>query len=141
MNNRIYRFRAWDKKNKRFISPFFVRITGFGKIWILSENLDYVLDDENNVEITQFTGLCDKNGKEIYEGDIIKIRTKKIEEIVWIKCHDLTDTKAYFDLEANQCWDNGNSYEDYDDRWERNENIAVIGNIYENPELLNEEAI
>jgi len=113
---REIKFRAWDKKNKRFISPFFVRITGFGKIWILSENLDYVLDEENNIEITQFTGLCDKNGKEIYEEDIVK-------------------TKIGIGYVFNRlgCW-----FVEFQKElgYFSSSDIEVIGNIYENPELL-----
>lgn len=82
----------------------------------------------------RFTGLLDKNGKEIYEGDILRLDENK--EIVWIKCLNLACTKAFFDLEAKCKWDNGYSYEDYSEDWELIENKEVIGNIYESKHLL-----
>jgi uncharacterized phage protein (TIGR01671 family) len=77
------------------------------------------------LRIMQYTGLKDKNGKEIYESDIIThSRDGGLAEIIW------NEDQACFDI----CWDDEHDtlptemY--YHERWE------VIGNIYENPELL-----
>lgn len=65
----------------------------------------------------QFTGLKDKNGKEIYEGDIVK--TVKED---WVK--------VYYDRGNYWVWRYQLAY-----LWETG--VEVIGNIYENPELIN----
>ncbi len=150
MNN--LKFLAWDKKEKR-LSP--VWSIGF-KGWDGQEDsiINYVEIErdgtvevfENEVVLMQFTGVKDKHGVEIFEGDIICIKTKHYDsdkkkdywkkEIVWIKSVGLCYTKAYFDLTGKRKWDNDESYEDFRDDWEECDNIEVIGNIYENSELL-----
>ena len=77
--------------------------------------------------LMQFTGLKDKNGKEIYEGDIVKNFAENFYVIKWFsKGFEMGSTKA-----KGRYWCTTN------DDWNCCE---VIGNIYENPELLEPEA-
>lgn len=72
-------------------------------------------------ELMQSTGLKDKNGVEIYEGDILKTRIGGYEQVSPYVVEDMR--KLYFELKR-------------DDSYYRIQETEVIGNIYENPELL-----
>lgn len=109
---RPIKFRAWDKEKGEMIS------------WKeLSTTYASFLNTPNDWlhEAMQFTGLLDKNGKEIYEGDIVKAMLEV----------PITPTKVWWMPNSAQFGLYG---------WTRNidefEEIEVIGNIYENKELL-----
>lgn len=105
---RVIKFRAWNKFKSEMYDPMPI--------------IDFTLVRINAVILMQFTGLLDKNGKEIYEGDIVAN-----EDYV-------ENAHAWQDIGQRQIeWDNDNS----SFIGMNGEKITVIGNIYETPELLN----
>lgn len=82
----------------------------------------------DNGIICQYTGLHDKNGKEIYEGDIIELKANN-------GCCEMTGIIIYdeYDL-AFELRDIGEGTQEC--LWYTEQELEVIGNIYDNPELL-----
>ena len=126
---RDIKFRFWSPDNM-MISDHNEWCEGTGINEALKASAEY------DYKIMQFTGLTDKNGKEIYEGDIIKTKDKFNPIYVMksiIPWPVLEDSKG--------CdYDNGDYYSGYDVQCHPWSSFEVIGNIYENPELLESES-
>jgi hypothetical protein len=114
MEKRIIKFRAWDKEHKKMIYEIPLATVNF--YGSLEEFFKYT-------ELMQYTGLEDKNGKEIYEGDILFNPNDRYEyyEVRW------NSKEACFEL-----GDDGSLMSKYGlaSFW------GISGNIYENPELI-----
>lgn len=82
--------------------------------------------------IGQFTGLHDKNGKMIFEGDIVKTKYGRPCEVKWLS----TPCFIGFDLSPKIAFSKFKAPDHYD--LYAPENLEVIGNIYDNPKLLEE---
>ena len=122
---REIKFRAWVKDRKAIFEVVLINYVT-KKVTYLLERVGHLLsirhEKFNDIELMQYTGLKDKNEKEIYEGDIFHIGSKKILYVVeWIDCG----------LKGRQIKNISWIGLDY---WK--DDIEVIGNIYENPELL-----
>lgn len=128
MNN--LKFRAWDKKHKEMFEV--VKIEFNPNIFYMAKEPAWiVIRAKNEIELMQSTGLFDKNGVEIFEGDIV-IDTvgPQIKMVVkWI------DDCAAFRTVGTYEGENFVGYVGHETKFGKN-TCQVIGNIYENKEML-----
>ena len=122
---REIKFRAWHKEKKIMGEVLGIDIL-HKEIFFSNEDVDcYEHTDFKDIELMEYTGLKDKNNKEIYEGDIVTLHNSKYKVI-------FNSKEAGFvlrddEFEMNIPFTNNN-----------NKRMEIIGNIYENPELLKE---
>ncbi len=125
--NKIIKFRVWDNLLNEWGDPSaFLGVTNRG--FLISENDSNTL----NSIIQQFTGLLDKNNKEIYEGDILILENMNPVEVKF--------SRGMFGVDSSK-YEFGNDNEPLDEHLSLVDDIEcvdgkIIGNIFENPELL-----
>ena len=128
-----YKCRAWDKKGKGFVNGF--NMIGFSTAHGATGSVLQRYSSEwsmNEVVLMQSTGLADRNGAEIFEGDIGKMHGDAVLVSFWYgrlvcvlppDCHSEAEGECKFDEIHDAAI-----------------HMEVIGNIHQNPELLTESA-
>lgn len=133
------KFRVWDTEEQKWYKPTFkaymkelhdihVDLDGSLLIRTINESGKYVTIHESmfegRYELLQSTGLKDINGKEIYEGDIVKNKINEVGYIEWSKCRfnfcDSVGRFYLFSIGARKPFE-------------------ILGNIYEDPHLIEED--
>jgi uncharacterized phage protein (TIGR01671 family) len=131
---REIKFRAWDTVEKKMKLPTLLRLcrdlpytddNNNGKVFQMQcngrENIEYF---NGRIELMQYTGLKDKNGKEIYEGDIVICPVHE-ESVDYLQLEAGDKNHVTRTICIPDCYQEGLP-----------EDCEVIGNVHENPELL-----
>ena len=174
MINREIKFRVWNGSEMVYdviVGIFGIFYVNRGNTFGLDENDSASLTPFNtrypdNTPVMQFTGLKDKNGKEIYEGDIIQFKFYNVYKRWWARIEQIPIIEAECEAQRNDvktqvsfvCYSDGGFYlkDGYPlilsdvargqrfkigrsnscDTEEKQWDFEIIGNIHENPELL-----
>ncbi len=130
---REIKYRAWDKKENEFIYAEPI----FGFFPSIGANEENTMAFNDRYAIQEFTGLFDKAGKEIYEGDIVRTEHPQIRE--WSDTNPEIRIIGWDDIEAKFAFYKTNK-EKQGSGWCFTKNIflgsVIIGNIFENKELV-----
>lgn len=129
--NRKIKFKAWVMKEKEMTEVLSFEMREDGKLYVLYKDNTKCTLGKFAVELLQFTGLIDKKGREIYEGDVVSIRIAEtsIEHKTVVKFRNgafianIIDKNDYIYI-----FHHGFNKDDFE----------VLGNIYENSELVEE---
>lgn len=126
---REIKFRAWLKEDKKMVNVETMDFTDKSIQYLKKSEINnaYILRRESfvDVELMQYTGLEDKNGKEIYEGDIVVLNNIENDNMCIVRYEH-----SSYRLEG---WSLREDLSNVEDRF-----LEVVGNIYESKNLLAE---
>ncbi len=132
----IPKYRAYDSGSlSRMYQPDEVMV-GDGNIWIIDEDSvagDWIVN--NDIHLMQSTGLFDRNGKEIFEGDMVKRYRSPFFKAEWEYRIEIV-IKEKASLLLGRRFDKALCARSLDSPFTKSDLLEVIGNIYENPEVL-----
>lgn len=115
---REVKFRAWDNSKKKM--SYNLAQMGLDGFFSLNEEISIL---QRTHKLMQYIGLKDKNGKDIFEGDVIKCYDKDSYIILTVTWHSKLTGFSPFICSREPDWDDFDEFE-------------VIGNIHEHPELI-----
>ncbi|RRR51811.1 hypothetical protein EI999_05235 [Streptococcus suis] len=121
------KFRAWDTFHNKWVKHFY--ITENGLIYNMEQPhrdlIGAVPIEQSGLVVMQSTGLFDVNGKEIFEGDVVKLKYTVLSDYEFFKVTRFRGGSWRIDNRQRGS-----------ELWLRNEDCEIIDNIYENPELV-----
>lgn len=150
--SRETKFRAWLKKEKKMVEVKTLHLGTRKIIYGYSENSQCYGNKScsfDDVRLMQYIGIKDKNNKKVYEGDFVRSYDYENKECInWVefneKCQSfvVSNEKCYYPLldSSDRIYDCADVNEEFNDNicdfeYQTND-YEVIGNIYDNPELL-----
>jgi uncharacterized phage protein (TIGR01671 family) len=130
--SRQIKFRAWDG-NRMVTEPGYIQVH-------TDKDFHVFIEEEGQweneyIHLMQFTGLQDKAGRDIYEGDVVKDRFGRIMQVQW------WNFRLCWVAISETNFHHADLYDWVDFDYEKEEKsstarVEVIGNVYENPELI-----
>lgn len=134
------KFKVWDEYQKKFVPVTDVVIDGNGKISIV--NLKSDIRKVEDLKILLYTGLRDKKGTKIYEDDIVKVHSryerKYVTAVVKWGCgygEVGFSLRQLYDCLSKK-YEGWELYDEMGSNFTFDRDLEIIGNIYENPELI-----
>ena len=141
MTNRTIKYRAWHKELKVMIAVYVIDQTTKASTgehypssrgYLLADTEEQVVFSLDDVELLQYTGLKDKNGKEIYVGDVVNVYDKEN----YSKGDQLVTTDLVKWSEEGGYWTSYEPGDYYLPLGSDDLELKIIGNVYENSDLL-----